>query len=134
MQYQNWCKDKETNSDYLVTDTTATGITLELEGNEISLEKRTASVEFNRPFVVQATETMDLQSSYRGTEYYAYLSYSYQETEDDEDQTKVLGETEVVVQTGNPKFQTIKLFKPEDLYALGARWMTIGIPLMLAGI
>ena len=29
-----------------------TGIKLELEGNEISLEKKTASIEFKRPFVV----------------------------------------------------------------------------------
>lgn len=40
------------------------GVTLQNEGNSIDLASKTAKVEFLRPMVVDATETMDLEATY----------------------------------------------------------------------
>ena len=76
-KYQAWCHHPSTNDADLLLNTVDTGITLINEGNSVDLATKTAKVEFKRPLVVQASETMDLQATYRGFEYKIYLSYSY---------------------------------------------------------
>ena len=76
-KYQAWCHHASTDDGDLLLNQVDSGITLQNEGNIVDLATKTAKVEFKRPLVVDATETMDLQATYRGYEYKIYLSYSY---------------------------------------------------------
>lgn len=85
------------------------GVILQNEGNIIDLSTKTAKVEFKRPLVVEATETMDFQATYRGYDYLLYLSYSYQASDTASNEGAIQGENDG---GRSPKFYTITLKKP----------------------